>query len=141
MNAHYFEVEDIDYWIDKNKETVVRWQEEMAFVMQLKADMTLQEIFGIVINKREHTSGANTWFFMGIMINRAFDNRFNMAFELVGEAERDTELLKNHKLLDGVKTELNHLMEMTRLFEDEEEEEGTFKILYEKNSKGMESRK
>jgi hypothetical protein len=140
MNAHYFEVEDIDYWIDRNKEILTRWQEEKAFVMQLKADMKLQEIFGIVINKTEHTSDANIGFSSGIMtIDRAFSNRFDMACELVREAERATELSKNDKLsdglskndelLDGVRTELEDVLEMTRLFKDEE---GAFNFFYER---------
>jgi hypothetical protein len=86
-HAHYSEVEDLDYWIHRNKLIRTRWQMEKAFMTQLEEDMTLHEIFDIVINKREHTSNANTWFSSGIMtIDRAFDNRFDMACELVGRS-------------------------------------------------------
>jgi hypothetical protein len=58
---------------------------------------------------------------------------------LVREAERATELSKNDKLsdglskndelLDGVRTELEDVLEMTRLFKDEE---GAFNFFYER---------
>jgi hypothetical protein len=135
IDAHYLEVEDTYDWIDRNKEIQTRWQEEKAFVMQLEGDMMLREIFDIVINKREHTRVIQLeenihWFSSGIMtIDRAFRNRFDMACELVRETKRATELSRNDIFLDGVKTELERVLTMTRIFEDEE---GAFKLLYEK---------
>jgi len=134
IKAHYLEVADtpsnIDYWIGKNKEILTRWQEEKAFVMQLEDDMTLREVFRIVINKRERTSDADMWFSSGIMtINRAFNNRFNMVCELVRQAKQTTELLQNDMAWDCVTTELDRMLTMTRIFQDEE---GDFKFLYDK---------
>ena len=140
INAHYLNVEDggIDCWMDSNKEIQTRWQGEKAFVMQLEDDMMLRQIFDIVINKRKDERDIQlkyenkNSFFSGIMtIDRAFNNRFNMACELVRETKRDTELSQNDKRLglDAVRTELERVMRMTSLFKDEE---GSFKILYEK---------
>ena len=41
MNAHYFEIEDMDILIDRNKVICTRWQEEYE---QLKEDEVLRDI-------------------------------------------------------------------------------------------------
>jgi hypothetical protein len=130
LEAHYCEVGDINFWVVRNTEIRTRWQEENEFTLQLDADMTLREIFGIVINRRERINDGNMWFPSGIMtIVRAFKNRFNMACELVSEAKRATELTQNDERLDWVKTELECVLRMTGLFQDEE---GAFKLLHDK---------
>ena len=58
----------------------------------------------------------------------------NMASELVREAKRATELPKNNKRLDGVKTEIEFVLRMTRQFQDEE---GAFKFVYERTRSQM----
>jgi hypothetical protein len=62
MKAHYFEVEDIDYWIDRNKEILTRWQEEQEFKIQLEDDVVLRDIFRAAQNKREDTGDEDVWF-------------------------------------------------------------------------------
>lgn len=128
IDAHYFEMEDMDYWIERNKEICTRWQEEKEFVMQLQDDVAIRDVFGVVINQKE--GERNVWFSSGIMtVNRAFKNRFNIVCELVREAKNATELSKNDELLDGVVKELEHLMIMMRKFQNEE---GDFRFCYER---------
>jgi hypothetical protein len=57
-----------------------------------------------------------------------------MACELVREAKRATELSKNDKCSDGVKTEIEFVPRMTRQFQDEE---GAFKFVYERTRSQM----
>jgi hypothetical protein len=129
IDKHYFEVEDMDYWIDRIKEILTRWQEEKAFVMQLEDDVVIRDVFGVVVNERERTDDENVWFSSGIKtINRAAMNRFNMLSAMDREEKLATELSKNDECLDGVAKELEHFMIMMRTFQNE----GDFDFLYKR---------
>jgi hypothetical protein len=129
MNAHYFEMEDMGYWIDRNKEIRTRWQEEKEFTMQLKEDVALRDTFRVVIGKRERTDEEDVWFSSGMKtINRAFKNRFNMICEVVRETKIATALSEKDLRLDEVAKELEHVMIMMGQFQ---EEEGDFKFFYD----------
>jgi hypothetical protein len=132
MNTHYFEMEDMGHWIDRNKEICTRWQEEKEFTMQLKDDVVLRDIFRVVIDKRERTEEEDVWLSSGMKtINRAFKNRFNMVCEVVREAKLATTDSDKDLGLDEVAKELNHVMIMMGQFQ---EEEGDFKFFYEQTA-------
>lgn len=128
MKTHYLEMKDMGYWVEKNKEILIRWQEEVQFTMQIQDDAVLQDAFQVIVGEKEHPDEDDV-FFSSLMktISRAFNNRFNMVCELVREAKKDPGL--SDELLDGVVQELEHLVTMLRRLQHED---GDFMFFYKK---------
>ena len=128
MKTYYLEMEDMGYWVEKNKEILIRWQEEIQFTMQIQDDVMLQHAFKVIAGEMEHPEEDDIVFSSSMKtISRAFNNRFDMVCELVREAKKDTGL--SDELLDGVVQELEHLVTMLRQLRHED---GVFKFFYEK---------
>lgn len=136
IKKHYYEVEGLEYWINKNVEIRVREQVEMEFVKQLKRDLGLCVVLESMMSEHKDTSDddddeADMWYSSGIMtIDRALCNQFDMACELVREAKKDTILWRDDEHLGAVKTELDRIVLMTCKFQDEGR---TFKMLWKKS--------
>ena len=125
----YLEADEIDYSIDKYKEILTRRQAERGFVEQLTKDILLQRVFESVIDGSPPPMDEEYFQSALMTINRAFDNRFDMACELVREAKKTTDIKDLSSPFDGIEKELGFLVTMTSQFKDEA---GSFGIFYSK---------